>query len=113
MRISDWSSDVCSSDLLRARDRYLRGLHALRREEIAPLAAVHAELLQVGDEAVEVAGAGDKLNGFAGVLVVGRQDHRVLAALGHEEKTLGVRCQGQPVLALAIGRASGREKWGR
>src|SRR3546814_626361 len=45
---------------LRARDRYLRGLHALRREEIAPLAAVHAELLQVGDEAVEVAGADRK-----------------------------------------------------
>src|SRR3546814_12884311 len=90
MRISDWSSDVCSSDLLRARDRYLRGLHALRREEIAPLAAVHAELLQVGDEAVEVAGAGDKLNGFAGVLVVGRQDHRVLAR--SEERRVGKEC---------------------
>src|SRR3546814_7230245 len=35
MRISDWSSDVCSSDLAHARRRHLLGLHDRARERRA------------------------------------------------------------------------------
>src|SRR3546814_4346413 len=38
MRISDWSSDVCSSDLCVDRQRQLAAVHQV--EDLAPLAAV-------------------------------------------------------------------------
>src|SRR3546814_14562002 len=37
MRISDWSSDVCSSDLVQARVRGQRGLELLERARILQL----------------------------------------------------------------------------
>src|SRR3546814_7792121 len=74
MRISDWSSDVCSSDLAHAVD----GPRAALRREVGRLRRV--PVLGVDDERAGGAGRGDQL-------VHPRDD---VVALGHVEAPAGV-----------------------
>src|SRR3546814_6787604 len=55
MRISDWSSDVCSSDLLPDQDR--AGVDVRTRVDVA------AHRLDVAEHRLEVAGDGDAVDG--------------------------------------------------
>src|SRR3546814_17880039 len=93
MRISDWSSDVCSSDLLAGLDR----LHRL------PLHVVLAALLQVAEVPVLVLPRGDEAQGeglareTAGIPVQRRAaDEDMLAVAGAEHLS------GQRPLAALI-----------
>src|SRR3546814_8566992 len=66
MRISDWSSDVCSSDLRLLRDEPLASLDMARKQEILPyLERLHDELdipvLYVSHAPQEVARLADHL----------------------------------------------------
>src|SRR3546814_20598525 len=66
MRISDWSSDVCSSDLRLLRDEPLASLDMARKQEILPyLERLHGELdvpvLYVSHAPQEVARLADHL----------------------------------------------------
>src|SRR3546814_18541685 len=91
MRISDWSSDVCSSDL----DRPLR-VGAQRQ----------AGNVQVGGLLLNAAGIGDREPGVAD------QVHELVVAqrLGKADALLALQGGGQSELAQAeIGRASCRE----
>src|SRR3546814_8516611 len=56
MRISDWSSDVCSSDLHR-RQRALARLHAVRRRH----AVFGRRVVEIGEFVVEEIAIGDEL----------------------------------------------------
>src|SRR3546814_1031314 len=58
MRISDWSSDVCSSDLLAGALQHLAAVHrhtesALQPRDLAPQAvAAHAGILQLARQQI-------------------------------------------------------------
>src|SRR3546814_1697777 len=53
MRISDWSSDVCSSDLILGLDEAFHDFLALGTGEVAGLAADDLDVLRRGDCLVE------------------------------------------------------------
>ena len=55
---------------LRARHRDIRDLELLRLEQVAPLAAVHAELLHVSDESLQVLRLGGDLDRVACIFLV-------------------------------------------
>ncbi|MCY1294590.1 hypothetical protein D9M70_438920 [compost metagenome] len=94
--------------LLRTRDARLRGLHLLRLEAVAPLAAVGAELLQVGHQRAQVFRVGDQDHGLAGEFLVGGQDHGVLAPLRDIEQAGLVGCQRDGLAAAEIEQLPGR-----
>src|SRR3546814_1136228 len=87
MRISDWSSDVCSSDLLAGLDR----LHRL------PLHVVLAALLQVAEVPVLVLPRGNEAQGeglarkTAGIPVQRREADEELLAVAAAEHLRGQR----------------------
>src|SRR3546814_9695293 len=91
MRISDWSSDVCSSDLEQVEDRFYRTDDRISRQ-----GAMTAASMQMA-----MAGAGAGSNGrlAAGV---GSQDGRAALSVGYA-KALNDRVR-------KIGRASCRER---
>src|SRR3546814_17079081 len=104
MRISDWSSDVCSSDLIAVRGDLLRLLrqHAVQRArqfeaaEIEGLAAAHVDL--AGDSALDHVGG-------AGLVDLQRGDRA-----GGEVLNLDVAAFGGEDLAAVIrGRQNGPE----
>src|SRR3546814_3338597 len=74
MRISDWSSDVCSSDLVSGRDGYA----ALRRAHVAAKAQP-AERWMIDD----IGRRGDRMAVKA---------HAVIAAIRSEERRVGKEC---------------------
>src|SRR3546814_13168726 len=101
MRISDWSSDVCSSDLARGM---LRGEATFQPEPLAPYAPpllppnerrratpVVRQAFRVAEEAIAGRDAGDLATVFAG----SDADMAILPRISE------------------IGRASGRERMGR
>src|SRR3546814_16225472 len=102
MRISDWSSDVCSSDLNRPSSRFL----AHKLLDIAPECFKRRH-----DTSRRLAGGRDvsgnrERHGFNGSLVVSP----VLAKRPHGDKVRFLFNQlGNPFGAFTFGRASGRE----
>src|SRR3546814_14014359 len=96
MRISDWSSDVCSSDLITARDLQDRGLHAV-------------------DEAMwYVAGAQGGVYGMdtrsEWLLARGFQPARYLDGVALPTGTWSGQTRIEPYGMEQIGRASCRER---
>jgi hypothetical protein len=87
-----------------ARHRDDRGLEPLRLEHVAPLAPVHAELLQIGDEPLELLGGRGEMHRLAGELFVRRDDQRELALglLRHEEEAVGVGREFHLLLAAEV-----------
>src|SRR3546814_11969644 len=58
MRISDWSSDVCSSDLVVDAQELDAGVHALHRQrERTPEAGIRGRLVRKGADHALAAGA--------------------------------------------------------
>src|SRR3546814_16786654 len=95
MRISDWSSDVCSSDLWRWREP----LTCWRRESRLPRKTISPYVIRT---------KGDELN-----LGKCRRDHHdeIRIRLAHRHKPASRCIQKLPCLTAAeIGRASGRER---
>src|SRR3546814_20805898 len=93
MRMSDWSSDVCSSDLLGAgagEPLSAEGLHAHHR----------ADLVAVDVDVADLGARGDVVDG----LVDARVDAQGQAVAG------GVDGVDYPVELVEIGRASCRER---
>src|SRR3546814_1009748 len=102
MRISDWSSDVCSSDLIAERERHvlrlddllsrgagLRSVHAHVADLFAPLRALHAHRLEPAHAALVAGAAG--LDALADPDFLLRQHlvaARVLLRLGVEPRFL-------------------------
>src|SRR3546814_2447685 len=82
MRISDWSSDVCSSDLL----RHATGMHHAQGD----LADVRRQRRQVGLRAHDLEGAPGDLLRVADVAVEGR-GHGVNSE-SSEERRVGKEC---------------------
>src|SRR3546814_18231842 len=82
MRISDWSSDVCSSDLWIAPRQARRGEPAVRLhdEQLAPEAALLQRLLQPPEIAVD-----DRAD-------IGVGDRRVGPFVRSEERRVGKEC---------------------
>src|SRR3546814_8664522 len=74
MRISDWSSDVCSSDLVEAGIG--PRLHAIPRDaELVPQAAQHELAAEHADRAGNGAGLGDdRLRGGGDEIAAGPRD---------------------------------------
>src|SRR3546814_14364824 len=100
MRISDWSSDVCSSDLFQARTIAGQGQAAFALEAASPVLDV---LGNVDDNRSGSAGAGD----------LERAAHRrfELGGIGDQEYMLGGGANDRADRRfLAIGRASCRER---
>src|SRR3546814_14352778 len=95
MRISDWSSDVCSSDLARALDALTLGEAAARSMGIDTVRLQWLVVLGVGlTVGASVAAAG--VIGFVGLIVphlvrplVG---HKPSAVLRSEERRVGKEC---------------------
>src|SRR3546814_20186376 len=94
MRISDWSSDVCSSDLLAGNAAVAEGNRVVlvAADDEAP-----ASILLVVDEAIGIAqgrqvgrDAGDRLGHQ--VLVLDRAGGQVHAQLRSEERSVGKEC---------------------
>src|SRR3546814_11447469 len=105
MRISDWSSDVCSSDLLQRRDHL--ALVADQREILTVGAGIGVGVrgidVDIG-EVVEIAGVGCGRPGAAENLGIGDlqpQGRPAARAVAVEETPRGTR---------EIGRASCRER---
>src|SRR3546814_16806743 len=83
MRISDWSSDVCSSDLVRLRKpllpRYCAGVDRLRRRAIAQVRRRVAEIDTVrGDLDAAFAGSCIEATEHEGVEHRGKGNRRIL-----------------------------------
>src|SRR3546814_11589774 len=92
MRISDWSSDVCSSDLARALDALTLGEAAARSMGIDTVRLQWLVVLGVGlTVGASVAAAG--VIGFVGLIV----PHLVRPLVGHKP-------------SAEIGQASGMER---
>ena len=86
---------------LRARERRIHHLELLRLEQVAPLAAVHAELLDIGDERLEILRLGDDLDRIE-IEVLGRRlDDRRLVARPPRHEEHAVRVRREPDLLLA------------
>ena len=86
---------------LRARERGIHDLKLLRLEQVAPLAAVHAELLDIGDEGFQVLRLGGDLDRVAFEFLVRRQDDSGLVARLHRHEQQPVRIRREPDLLLA------------
>src|SRR3546814_5988024 len=89
MRISDWSPDVCSSDLALARPLGRGGL-------------------QVVDRAAAGAGAPPREPGDDDLLRALHEDHRLDAPVDVRQEA--IQRGGLGLVAREIGRASGRER---
>src|SRR3546814_19438799 len=89
MRISDWSSDVCSSDLLRGMGHEVEGRIAIVsgraiadiRSHLGPL-----DLLMVGSHGAEIGKAA------AGAAILSDASRADLTALRSEERRVGKEC---------------------
>src|SRR3546814_11528899 len=132
MRISDWSSDVCSSDLGRERielldaddggvlvarlvARFDQVVGDLARAEDEPLDVLVRRRRRIGQDAAEVAVAGEVPGARPGHLVpqqrLRRHDHQRLAEIpvplpAEQGEIIGRR-------GAARGRAAGRERVGQ
>src|SRR3546814_13522680 len=88
MRISDWSSDVCSSDLQRARGAAV----ALDRPDLERLALVGSEIAQRLDgDAPGALEGGDHQHRLVG-LVLQHSDVAGCDLLRSEERRVGKEC---------------------
>src|SRR3546814_1037202 len=91
MRISDWSSDVCSSDLEIAAEDVLPRFQALAAHEIHEKAA--GEVVTVVDVAVEKRLTARLTDLLPGSLVVGEEAvHAEPALMRSEERRVGKEC---------------------
>src|SRR3546814_12740808 len=95
MRISDWSSDVCSSDLRSARDRGL--------------------VLNAHPHIVLTQHAGAERDEFLALMLIGVHGDRDVDLVGTisvtpDEEVIGARIIGRPRRIGEIGRASCRER---
>src|SRR3546814_20836002 len=130
MRISDWSSDVCSSDLLEG----FLGDGAHRLHVAVELQVQHRANVERANRSVGVPGAvgavlAEDLGEAAGVLGEGRKLHRAVLDEGHRfaprlprhhdvtallanlpELLLEVGLDGLHPTALEIARETGRER---
>src|SRR3546814_10749052 len=90
MRISDWSSDVCSSDLILAM---IRGVDHLRMREIGPVAKSFEERphipqqrisirIAVADPILRSAGEARAAAGIGNIPVSSAWQHRSIAQIG-------------------------------
>src|SRR3546814_11571039 len=118
MRISDWSSDVCSSDLLRRADplEHLhvpgvgrRAVQRLRSERVLAELDRYVRVVEVG-EATDL-GVGQEEVPEAGLLGLGLGAVEHLELTRREGPRVGPSLHEAEVL-LQIGRASGREGGG-
>src|SRR3546814_20539514 len=100
MRISDWSSDVCSSDLYRAGDPTRQGID---------IAGTGGQPVRAAAGGVVVY-SGSGLVGY-GELVIVKHDDEWLSAYGHNRARLVN--EGQVVQAGETGRATVRERGGQ
>src|SRR3546814_12409651 len=125
MRISDWSSDVCSSDLVARKAAYCAGRHRLGTEGVGRLLGEAQEVAgkeeagdlaqAVGQQLVDLDGAGGDIEDIAGRLALVEQR---CAGLQFERRPQGGEL-GQPQGIEQNGRASVRgivckivKKWG-
>src|SRR3546814_11685015 len=116
MRISDWSSDVCSSDLLRrppmdnALDFYAAIDHNIMRTG-QHLLAVFAD----GDDPAFIYTIGHALQGLPDLLLVGNFDRAVtgtlLNVLGARMRAARHPLAGDTVSGATGGTASGEKRW--
>ena len=88
----------------RARQRGLRDLELLRLEHVAPFAAIHAELLQICDQTLELSRLSGDPDGVASKLLVRDHDDRGLTARfqRHEQQTIGIRREPDLLLAREV-----------
>src|SRR3546814_14944541 len=98
MRISDWSSDVCSSDLVKFDDRAADGVEQQRADAVAGGAA---------DNRGDGADRGDKPGALAR-----RQDHRDEQHVGWNRKDRGFG-EGDDGQRQQIGRTAIGKEWVR
>src|SRR3546814_5056614 len=108
MRISDWSSDVCSSDLLDGVDRFDAAFFGIPPKEAAFMDPQQRLLLEVSWEAIERAGldptalSGSRVGVFVGIT---GSDYAALARRGRPEDLEAQAITGQPA-NTAAGRIS-------
>src|SRR3546814_3906104 len=117
MRISDWSSDVCSSDLRSEIDLAAEGQRGENGKLVRGVGAVDveagvglrvAEPLRLGQHALEVLSGGGRLRGGGTVLVAGHAGQDVVAG-AVEDAVDAVDAVGGEALAQALddGNAAG------
>src|SRR3546814_18737767 len=117
MRISDWSSDVCSSDLAAARVREARAQEALARAQLfltmdAGLSASHSRSVSALGSASETGSVQPVFQSAYEVDLLGRIDSKVEAARAAYIATAAERAGATPGWARPqIGRG-GRRKEG-
>src|SRR3546814_15655770 len=120
MRISDWRSDVCSSELQAGDDVQQRGLAAARRAEQGVGAAVLPDVVDLLQREVGVAlrpveiGVGERVerdprHASSPLRVTGGRRHQAVVAVEDEEAGGGEVDRD----ALAIGRGTGRGRVGQ
>src|SRR3546814_17042353 len=117
MRISDWSSDVCSSDLRSEIDlaaegqrgengKLVRGVDAVDVEAGVRLRV--AEPLRLGQHALEVLSGGGRLRGGGTVLVAGHAGQDVVAGAVEDAVDAVAAVGGEaPSQALDAGNSAG------
>src|SRR3546814_2092479 len=105
MRISDWSSDVCSSDLLTPRCQMYRPLTVLTHGSVAPLFASPSQ------QPLRIKGPLES----AVIESNGPNDSSLHARPGFYDERLAMlakeRRYDSAIICVLIGRASCREKW--
>src|SRR3546814_12421941 len=116
MRISDWSSDVCSSDLAAARVREARAQEALARAQLFPtldagLSASHSRSVSALGSASETGSVQPVFQFAYEVDLFRRLDSQVEAARAAYLASAAARDAAPlSVAAPKIGRASCRER---
>src|SRR3546814_15342838 len=114
MRISDWSSDVCSSDLLWRRAfalTYSAELRAERRTRAASVVEADPERYRrFTGPAVEAAGIGSLRDTELSLKPVGAGSRRRAERLWEKRRRAGKALAGLRLATAKIGRASCRGK---
>src|SRR3546814_11506372 len=109
MRISDWSSDVCSSDLKRGNSVYFPDRVVPMLPET--LAADMCSLKEGVDRAALVCHLQVAKNGSLKSWRFVRATVRIAANIAYEDAQAAIDSgKGEHIEALKIGRASGRER---
>src|SRR3546814_2872009 len=121
MRISDWSSDVCSSDLrlaVRLAGQAHDAAHALGEVVVAGARRVGSRLAEAGDRAVDEAGmallqvvVAEPVAREVPDLVVLDQDVAVADQLGRQLLALGLGDVDADGALVAVGGEIGRASW--
>src|SRR3546814_14845234 len=112
MRISDWSSDVCSSDLPGDRELGLKG-HIEHR--LLPMLAALGETPVLAGYCLGglIAAATCELMDVSGLVIIAAPWHFAAFPQQSREKIIGLWEKAPPVCERQIGRASGRERGGQ